>query len=233
MSSGFVTEAEIEERKLKRQEEWDQVRKAEDPEEAPEEVYDHRSLFDRLEEQRLKKQADWDEEHKFKNQFRGLDDEEVDFLDKIDDIRTEAERKLMMEEKMELEEYQRKQNKIREQELENRLRHEIKGPDIKRAAKAGAGRSKQQMLLMGVVKRKSSESSQSEEKKPKLEKAICQTEKVVAKENIQLDASQTKMVPKTENAAIKFEQENAAKLTAASGLMSLLGDYGSDSDDES
>ena len=41
------------------------------------------------------------------------------------------------------------------------------------------------------------------------------------------------MVPKTENAAIKFEQENAAKLTAASGLMSLLGDYGSDSDDES
>ena len=74
---------------------------------------------------------------------------------------------------------------------------------------------------------------QSEEKKPKLEKAIYQTEKVVAKENIQLDASQTKMVPKTENAANKFEQENAAKLTAASGLMSLLGDYGSDSDDES
>jgi len=33
-------------------------------------------------------------------------------------VRTEAERKLMMEEKMELEEYQRKQNKIREQELE-------------------------------------------------------------------------------------------------------------------
>ena len=55
----------------------------------------------------------------------------------------------------------------------------------------------------------------------------------MAKENIQLDASPTKMAPKSENVAIKFEEENAAKLTAASGLMSLLGDYGSESDDES
>ena len=36
-------------------------------------------------------------------------------------VRTEAERKLMMEERMELEEYQRKQNKIREEELEVRI----------------------------------------------------------------------------------------------------------------
>ena len=87
MASGFVTETEIEERKRVRQEEWEKVRKPEDPEAAPEDPVDNRSLWERLEEQKQKKQMDWDEEHKFKNQFRGLNDDEVIFLDKIDDFR--------------------------------------------------------------------------------------------------------------------------------------------------
>ena len=87
MASGFVTEAELEERKKVRQEEWEKVRKPEDPVAAPEEPVDNRSLWARLEEQKQKKQAEWDEEHQFKNQFRGLNDDEVLFLDKVDDIR--------------------------------------------------------------------------------------------------------------------------------------------------
>ena len=87
MASGFVTEAELEERKKVRQEEWEKVRKPEDPEAAPEEPVDNRSLWARLEEQKQKKQAEWDEEHQFKNQFRGLNDDEVLFLDTVDDIR--------------------------------------------------------------------------------------------------------------------------------------------------
>merc|ERR1711909_31942 len=103
-----------------RQEEWERVRKPEDPMVAPEEPVDSRSLFERLEEQRQKKQDDWDEEHKFKNQFRGLDDEEVDFLDRIDDVRTENERQRYLDEKRELEEYQRRQQELKEKELEER-----------------------------------------------------------------------------------------------------------------
>ena len=72
MSSGFVTEQEINEKKKVRQEEWDRVRKAEDPEIAPEEPYDPRSLFEQLEEHKEKKQEEWDESHKLKNQIRGL-----------------------------------------------------------------------------------------------------------------------------------------------------------------
>lgn len=87
MSSGFVTEAELEDRKKVRQEEWEKVRKPEDPATAPEEPVDNRSLWARLEEQKQKKQDEWDEEHQFKNQFRGLNDDEVLFLDKVDDIR--------------------------------------------------------------------------------------------------------------------------------------------------
>ena len=42
MSSGFVTEAEVEERRKGRQEEWERVRKPNDPEAAPEEPVDNR-----------------------------------------------------------------------------------------------------------------------------------------------------------------------------------------------
>ena len=72
MSSGFVTEQEINEKKKVRQEEWDRVRKPDDPEIAPEEPYDPRSLFEQLEEHKVKKQEEWDESHKLKNQIRGL-----------------------------------------------------------------------------------------------------------------------------------------------------------------
>ena len=42
MSSGFVTENEIEERRKHRQEEWDRVRKEDEPKQVPEEPYDSR-----------------------------------------------------------------------------------------------------------------------------------------------------------------------------------------------
>ena len=40
----FVSEAELDERRKRRQEEWEKVRKPEDPEQCPEQVYDPRSL---------------------------------------------------------------------------------------------------------------------------------------------------------------------------------------------
>merc|ERR1711909_163321 len=137
-----------------RQEEWERVRKPEDPMVAPEEPVDSRSLFERLEEQRVKKQDEWDEEHKFKNQFRGLDDEEVDFLDRVDDVRTENERQKYLEEKRELEEYQRRQQELKEKELEERLEMERKGPGFKRSASTTNTKNSQLKLLAGAVKRK-------------------------------------------------------------------------------
>ena len=53
------------------------------------EPYDSRSLFDRLEEHRRAKQEEVDEAKKFKNQFRGIDDEEAAFLDTVDTLRTD------------------------------------------------------------------------------------------------------------------------------------------------
>eukprot|EP00058_Branchiostoma_floridae_P017347 XP_002602835.1 hypothetical protein BRAFLDRAFT_236528 [Branchiostoma floridae] len=94
----FVTEAQVEETKKKRQEEWEKVRTADQPEECPEEEYDPRSLFDRLEEQKEKKQAEYEEQFKFKNQFRGLEEEETNFLGEVDNIRAKIERQKRQEE---------------------------------------------------------------------------------------------------------------------------------------
>ncbi|TKR93841.1 hypothetical protein L596_008221 [Steinernema carpocapsae] len=99
MTDRFVSSEQLEEDRRKRQEEWELVRKPNDPEQAPEEEYDNRSLFDRLQEVRNKKQAEFDEEHKMKNMIRGLDSDETDFLAQIDDIRSKQENLRKQEER--------------------------------------------------------------------------------------------------------------------------------------
>ncbi|EDL87336.1 similar to RIKEN cDNA 2310065K24 [Rattus norvegicus] len=79
----FVSEAELDERRKRRQEEWEKVRKPEDPEECPEEAYDPRSLYERLQEQKDRKQQEYEEQFKFKNMVRGLDEDETNFLDEV------------------------------------------------------------------------------------------------------------------------------------------------------
>lgn len=122
MSSGFISESKLEEKRRLRQEEWEKVRKPEDPCEAPEEEYDSRSLFDRLKEQKDKKQADWDEAHKLKNLVRGLDDDEAGFLDFVDQTKLAEESRILQEEREELEDYRKAVAK----ENEERLRTGIK-----------------------------------------------------------------------------------------------------------
>ncbi|KAK3548841.1 hypothetical protein QTP70_020721 [Hemibagrus guttatus] len=68
LSRKFVTESELEEKRKRRQEEWEKVRKPDDPEEVPEEEYDPRSLFEKLQEQKDKKQEEYEEQFKFRDQ---------------------------------------------------------------------------------------------------------------------------------------------------------------------
>lgn len=88
MSSGFITESEAAEIRQRRQDEWEKVRKADDPLgqytqtshlfvifvkmtvsilERPEDPYDCRSLFERLQEQKQKKELEYEEAHKLSN----------------------------------------------------------------------------------------------------------------------------------------------------------------------
>ncbi|XP_061335561.1 PSME3-interacting protein-like [Pezoporus flaviventris] len=101
----FVSESELEERWKRRQEEWEKVRKPEDPEECPEEAYSSHSLSEILQEQREKKQKEFEEQFKFKNMVRGLDEDETHFLDEVSQQQELLENQPIEEELKELNEY--------------------------------------------------------------------------------------------------------------------------------
>ncbi|KAE8608177.1 hypothetical protein XENTR_v10011419 [Xenopus tropicalis] len=161
----FVTESELEERRKKRQEEWEKVRKPEDPEECPEEVYDPRSLYERLQEQKEKKQQEYEEQFKFKNMVRGLDVEETNFLDEVS-------------RKQELLEKQRRDEDMKEvNEFRNALTTAATNSDLKKKdadkkpiPKVADVKNKfsQSKLLAGAVRHRSNSESSSA-KKSKLE----------------------------------------------------------------
>lgn len=177
MSSGFVSEKELAEARLKRQEEWEKVRTADQPLEAPEIDYDPRSLFERLEEQRKKRDLEFEESRKLKNMIKGLDDDEIDFLDLVDQKKLEAERNKTIDEERELLDYRNRVANLQEQSMEQRLQAEIKGVVKKNSVNSiqrNCRLSQNQLLKGGLVmkkndsqirKRKISECEQEDQEK--------------------------------------------------------------------
>ncbi|XP_044734988.1 PSME3-interacting protein [Chrysoperla carnea] len=182
MSSGFVSEKELAEARLKRQEEWEKVRTADQPLEAPETDYDPRSLFERLEEQRKKRDLEFEESRKLKNMIKGLDDDEIDFLDLVDQKKLEAERNKSIDEERELRDYRNRVSNLQEQSMEQRLQAEIKGVVKKNSVNTiqrNCRLSQNQLLKGGLVmkkndsqirKRKLSESEPQEDQTDKEKK---------------------------------------------------------------
>ncbi|XP_017049864.1 PSME3-interacting protein [Drosophila ficusphila] len=155
MSSGFVTEAEAAEQRQRRQEEWERVRQPEDPLERPEEPYDGRSLYERLKQNKDKKDMEYEEAHKLKNLIRGLDDDEVHFLELVDAHKMNAERQQMRDEELELEDFRNRVEKLQEESVDKKLQAELK--TTAKSGGASAGRSTQKSLLGQGIKRKNGE----------------------------------------------------------------------------
>ncbi|KAM3958192.1 PSME3-interacting protein isoform 2-T2 [Aphomia sociella] len=149
MSSGFITESEILEARRRRQEEWDKVRTEDQPQEAPEEPYDTRPLYQRLEEQRMKKEAEYEEAHKLKNMIRGLDDDEVGFLDLVERTKAKAAQQISIEEQKEMQEFRERVSNLAESEEITRLRAQL-AP----ARNAQSTPQTQKNKLEGVIVRK-------------------------------------------------------------------------------
>uniref|UniRef100_A0A0N5A8A4 Nefa_Nip30_N domain-containing protein n=1 Tax=Syphacia muris TaxID=451379 RepID=A0A0N5A8A4_9BILA len=176
MADRFVSSTELEEIRKRRQEEWEKVRKPNDPigerclwRKAPEEEVDSRSLYERLKEVRDKKQAEWEEEHKFKNMIRGLDQDETEFLSKVNTIRAEAERKKKEEEEAILSECSKVQSR-KADDTAVPLASQLKPLP---AASKSAKQSTQAMLIKTAIKRKSGpDCQQNQEKKPALDSTV-------------------------------------------------------------
>ncbi|XP_061891808.1 PSME3-interacting protein isoform X1 [Entelurus aequoreus] len=163
----FVSEAELDERRKKRQEEWEKVRKPDDPEKAPEEAYDSRSLFERLAEQRDKKQEEFEEQFKFKNMVRGLDDDETSFLDEVSRQQSLVEKQRRDEEKQELLEY--RSAVAKQVPPDSRPEPEKKAAPKHSVLEQKTSHLSQAHLLVGAVKRRSSSQSSESSKKQKVE----------------------------------------------------------------
>merc|ERR1739848_104669 len=139
--------------------EWEKVRKAEDPKDAPEEPYDHRSLFERLEENKRAKDAEYAQQHDIKNVVRGIDDDEAAFLDKVDEIKSVAELERIREERKELEEYKKMQEKLMEENEQKRLKDDVVTAKTNQAKIVDQPKKTQSKLLSGVLVRKRSASN--------------------------------------------------------------------------
>ncbi len=59
----FVSEGEVDEDNKRRQAEWERVRKPSDPIEAPAEVFDNRTLYDKLKEQHEIKKKSFEDQY--------------------------------------------------------------------------------------------------------------------------------------------------------------------------
>ncbi|KAG8038101.1 hypothetical protein G9C98_006426 [Cotesia typhae] len=165
MSSGFVSEAELAEQRKARQEEWERVRTAEDSLERPEEKYDPRPLYEKLQEQKNKRDLEYEEAHKLKNMIKGLDDDEVEFLDLVDRKKLEEERKKKEEEAQELRNFKKAVASLQDKMQEERLKSELKPPST---GSKTAGKHSQVKVLAGVVVNRPEKSGSSQGTKRKL-----------------------------------------------------------------
>lgn len=161
MSSGFISETEILEARRRRQEEWEKVRTEDQPREAPDEQYDSRPLYQRLEEQRLKKEAEYEEAHKLKNMIRGLDDDEVGFLDLVERTKAKAAQQISIEEQREMQEFRERVSTLAESEEMTRLRAQLAPA---RNAQTSQNTQSQKNKLQGMIVRKRKASEMEDEK---------------------------------------------------------------------
>ena len=63
----FVGEGKVDEENKRRQAEWERVRKPSDPVEAPAEVFDNRTLYDKLKEQHEIKKKSFEDQYAMSN----------------------------------------------------------------------------------------------------------------------------------------------------------------------
>lgn len=224
MSSGFVTEAELAEARRKRQEEWEKVRTADQPEEAPEEEYDSRSLYDRLQEQKQKKDMEFEEAHKLKNMIKTLDDDEVEFLDLVDKNKMNAERQAHIEEQKEMNEFRQKVASLQEKRMEEQIQQQISQPKPTKTPLTSS-RMSQKKILAGVVVKKRKHEEESSTSNDKTSENVTEPSKTNTPE---VEQKAQSSAPKAELANKKLKSGAMQVI----GILPGLGSYRESTDSE-
>ncbi|XP_015120656.1 PSME3-interacting protein [Diachasma alloeum] len=234
MSSGFISEAELAEQRKTRQEEWNKVRTAEQPAEVSEEKLD-RSLYDRLQEQKNKRDMEYEEAHKLKNMIKGLDDDEVEFLDLVDRTKLEQERKKCLEEEEEMRDFKARVAHLQEASLNERLKQELQKPhSTSKTTSGGSTRNSQHRLLAGVVvkKREKSQTGASKGTKRKLSDADGSSKLSESPKPPELPRTIDNTLGISQNEVILCEKMHNPSAFKCIGILPGLGPYDNSSDSE-
>jgi len=168
VGSRFVTEKEVTSAREKRDEEWKAAYKRlgqEPPPKPVEEVFDGRSLAEKLAANKIAKQEEWEERNKLSNQFRALEEDEVNFLDSMVTRMREEERQKKLEEGESVDEYRREVARRQKAELVAGapLKAEPAAEPAKRRTNAKKRPALKGVQIKGVqVKRKQPKSNESD-----------------------------------------------------------------------
>lgn len=140
------------------------------PKECPEEEYDPRTLYERLKEQRDKKQEEFEESKKFKHSIKTLDNDEVEFLSKVDEHKLNELIAKQNEEKRAIEEFKKQladQTQAEQEKKQGEFKRSLFSKQSPSGSKQTAGKDapnqaarttrRQAALLANAVKRKASE----------------------------------------------------------------------------
>ncbi|KAL2817781.1 N-terminal domain of NEFA-interacting nuclear protein NIP30-domain-containing protein [Aspergillus granulosus] len=160
MSSGFVS-AGTDQEPVERDDEWRRVQQELEEERRRKaelgKQQDGKSLFEVLQQNKMAKQEAFEEKIKLKNQFRALDEDEVDFLDSIMESTRAQEASVKKETAEQLEVFRRQREEAEKAALEDNaadVTPAAGGEDWKIASRKRR-REKSKDLLISARKRKS------------------------------------------------------------------------------
>lgn len=189
-------------------------------------------MYERLKEQRVKKQEEYEESKKLKHLIRGLDNDEVSFLEMIDNTKLELETQIWQEEMKEIDEFKKAVAHLSQEEQHNRLKefkNEIKIRNDKKNDNNKFSKTKksQSELLAKAIKRKSHEPN-SDSKKLK----TSETETETKSEEKTTESSET-LKTQDENESSKSSEPTIKCIGILPGLGNYMSDDSSDSDNSS
>ncbi|KAJ5714129.1 uncharacterized protein N7483_011310 [Penicillium malachiteum] len=238
MSSGFVS-AGTNEQPIERDDEWlkaqqeleeERRRKAEIGKQN-----DGKSLFEVLQQNKMAKQDQFEEKMRLKNQFRSLDDDEVEFLDSVLESTRAQEAAVKKDTADQLEAFRKQREEAEKSALGPTSSEVTPAEEEEWTIPARKRRREKKDLLLPGKRRKSSgaEAISPQEKSP--EKPGQGSESAAKAENA------SKPIPNTANAKAPAvsakpasagpDASKAAEKPAAKPALGLVG-YGSDSDPE-
>ncbi|KAJ2303911.1 hypothetical protein IWW55_002683 [Coemansia sp. RSA 2706] len=203
-NSRFISEAAIEEARQERSEAWKRAYEsgtAPEPSDASD--YDPRTLYERLQEQRAKKTEALAESRRFANQIQRLDDDDIEFIDTVDERERQKQLERRQEERAALAAFN-------ERVAERSTR--LPATAIKPSRPAGSEHASMLAKISGSVRRRSDRRCLEEPGKSPTEPGKSPTEPGSSDD---------------EDSACKRQKKSDA------GLLSALASYASDSESDS